>query len=336
MRVRRRTIGGTVPPTSERRAWVTLLTRPSYLAGVVLLAYSLRRHGSKIPLVVMVTQTVPPNCIDALEAEDQGSGLLVVKPVENLIPEQPVNPVAERFEDTWTKLRVFELVEYDTLVFLDADIMIMGEMDSIFDVKLPGRDWLGAVHACVCNIDQDPWAQPDWNPENCAYTGQQHPEALKHGAPITTQSRPTYHQMNSGVFIFHPSLERWNSLLAFLHTTPLLSTFTMPDQNFLDEHFRNRWMAIGWQWNAIKTHRYWHSNVWRDDQVRALHYIVDKPWQKRIGPDGVAGYLGRDGVTHRWWWDVYDEWEKDRMHSRRINAVKVVRQHIAPPSKEMA
>lgn len=322
-----------------KRAWVTLLTRPSYLAGVIILAYTLRRHGSQIPLIVLVTDTLPPECADVLKAEDHGSGLLVVKQVDHLIPSRQVNMVAERFVDTWTKLRAFELVEYDTVVFLDADIMIMGEMDSLFNVQLPAHDWLGAAHACVCNVDKDPWALPDWNRANCPHTAQRHPEALEHGAVITRESPSTYHLMNSGVFLFHPSRELWDRTRSFLDTTPLLATFIFPDQNFLDEFFRHRWIALGWQWNAIKTHRYWHPNLWCDDGlVRALHYIVDKPWQKRIGSDGVAGHLGRDGVTHAWWWDVYGEWERERTAGGSgpsgSNVVEVVRRHIAPPLDE--
>ncbi|KAI9784021.1 MAG: hypothetical protein M1816_001103 [Peltula sp. TS41687] len=315
----------------EKRAWATLVTRPSYIPGVVILAYTLRKHGSKVPLIILVTDGVSQDHIDLLRAEDVPSGFLIVQRVDHLIPRQPVSIVAERFADTWTKLRVFELVEYDKLIFLDADIMVKGEMDSMFDIALPARDWLGSTHACVCNIDHDPWAPPEWNPENCPYTSQKHPEALRHGAPITRQSRSTFHLMNSGVFMFHPSSELWQRVLDFLHTSPLMPTFTFPDQNFLDEFFRYQWIALGWQWNAIKTSYYWHRNVWRDEEVRALHYIVDKPWSKRIGPDGVAGYLGRDGDTHRWWWDVYSQWEDARIKSGKKLTVEKLGRFIASP-----
>jgi hypothetical protein len=39
-----------------------------------------------------------------------------------------------------------------------------------------------------------------------------------------------------------------------------------------------------------------------------LHYIVDKPWERSVSADGVAGHLGRDGVTHQLWWDKYNGW----------------------------
>ena len=87
--------------TFEKRGWVTLLTRPSYLAGVVILAYSLRKHESQIPLIVLVTDGVPQECIDILKAEGS-QVLMTVKRVEHLTPRQKVNIVAKRFADTWT------------------------------------------------------------------------------------------------------------------------------------------------------------------------------------------------------------------------------------------
>lgn len=56
----------------------------------------------------------------------------------------------------------------------------------------------------------------------------------------------------------------------------------------------------------------WHKNIWRDEEVRGLHYIVDKPWEKRVASDGIGGHLGRDGETHTWWWNVWHEWRSQR------------------------
>ena len=47
--------------------------------------------------------------------------------------------------------------------------------------------------------------------------------------------------------------------------------------------------------------RYIHPDMWRDEEVVCLHYIVDKPWAGRVGLDGVAGFKGKDGVTHTWY-----------------------------------
>jgi alpha-N-acetylglucosamine transferase len=241
------------------------------------------------------------------------------------------NSIASRFDDTLTKLRAFEplspsvLLELglekapEAICFLDADIMIRKNMDDVFDIPLPGNDWIAAHHACICNIDNDPWAPKEWKKENCAVTPLRHPEALEGIVPNTTaemervrldeEKQQTYRLLNSGVFVCRPTQELWERMEKFRVEDPRVKDFAFPDQNFLDVFFRDRWVSLGWQWNAVKTHRYWHSEVWRDEEIRALHYIVDKPWAKRIGKDGVAGYLGRDGTTHSWWWDEYGDWE---------------------------
>ena len=102
-------------------------------------------------------------------------------------------------------------------------------------------------------------------------------------------------------------------MLDYFNTTSKLATFQFPDQDFLADFFVDKWLSVGWQYNAIKTMRYWHENIWRDEEVRALHYIVDKPWQKRIASDGIAGHMGRDRVTHSLWWVLWNEWRSQRV-----------------------
>ncbi|CZT43137.1 related to galactinol synthase [Rhynchosporium secalis] len=298
---------------SHEKAWVTLLTRTSYIPGVVLLAHSLQKHMSKYPLLILYTPSLPNECLPALRREASLTNA-VLKPTEPLIPKEQRNLIAARFEDTWTKLRIFELFEYERLVFLDADMLVFRNMDELFDIALPGRDWIAANHCCVCNLDKDEWAPKDWVKENCAYTGLTHPSCLGNptGVPNDGQGLGTHTLLNSGLFICTPHEQLWKELLHFLETSPLVKNFMFPDQDFLAEFFRGRWQALGYQYNALKTMKYWHPEMWRDEEVRNLHYIVDKPWTKRVDSDGTAGYLGKDGETHRWWWDEFGRWEVER------------------------
>ncbi|KAM0804782.1 nucleotide-diphospho-sugar transferase [Usnea florida] len=295
-----------------KRAWVTLLTRPSYLPGVITLAYSLSLHATAYPLVVLVTPSLPQTCIRALELESSDNSLLIIHSIEPLMlpDDRKTTLIAARFEDTWTKLRAFELTSYDACVFLDADITIYKNMDDLFDDVLPGDDWIAANHACVCNLDQDSWAPENWKPENCPYTPLQHPAACERASPIPPGTAPphTYALLNGGVFLYHPSESLWKAMHHHFLTSPELSTFQFPDQDFLASFFCGRWRPLPWKYNALKTMRQWHTNIWRDEEVKGLHYIVDKPWEKRVASDGIAGHLGRDGETHTWWWNVWDEW----------------------------
>lgn len=214
-------------------------------------------------------------------------------------------------------------------------MLVLRNMDELFDHPLNGRDWIAANHACVCNLDRDSWAPVDWEEENCAYTG------LKPGSlpmpvpePNSAIGKRTHTLLNSGMFIFTPYEAQWNDMLKFLRFDRRVKEFLFPDQDFLAEFFRGRWQSIGWQYNALKTMRYWHENMWEDGQVKNLHYIVDKPWSQRVGSDGVAGYLGCDGVTHQWWWDVYARWESERSTTGEKEILDMLRKEVAKPEKD--
>ena len=321
---------------NHQRAWVTLLTRSSYLPGVITLAHSLSTHATLYPLIVLVTPSLPESSVRALELESVHNPLVVVHPVEPLLlpNNQKMTLIASRFEDTWTKLRAFELTAYQECVFLDADVTIYKNMDDIFDIHLPGDDWIAANHSCVCNLDHDSWAPESWERKNCAYTPLHHPTALAKGTPVPPSSIPpdTYALLNGGVFLYRPSETLWQAMYHHFQTSSELSTYQFPDQDFLASFFRHKWYSLSWKYNALKTMKQWHTNIWRDDEVCGLHYIVDKPWQSRVASDGIGGHLGRDGETHSWWWAVWDSWRKERDG----DLVEIVNSLVAQPLDEAA
>ncbi|KEF61316.1 uncharacterized protein A1O9_02881 [Exophiala aquamarina CBS 119918] len=299
----------------EKSCWVTLLTKPSYVPGAVILAHTLDLHASKYPLIIQYTASLGRDAIAALEEEANNYSRIQLQQVKLLLPrkdQENRGSVAERFKDTFTKLRAFQIytLGYTRAVFLDADMAVFRNPDEIFDIELPGRDWLAANHSCVCNLDHDSWAPADWQKGNCAYTPLNHPDDV--AAPITAASRPTYQLLNGGMFLFYPSEDLWNRMLLHFNTTETLKDYQFPDQDFLAEFYRDKWCPVSWKFNALKTMRYWHPRIWSNEKLVVLHYIVDKPWERQLGPQGVAGHLGRDGETHEWWWQIYHSWRLQR------------------------
>lgn len=318
-----------------KNAWVTLVTRPSYLPGAVLLAYSLQKYSSRYPLIILTTPSFPKNLLPALKQESNLTNSYHFA-ISSLMPSAhnlPDTLIAARFEDTWTKLRVFELHRYgcEKLVFLDADMLVRQNMDELFDMKPPANDWIMANHACVCNLDHDSWAPEDWKMSNCAYTGLKSQSLPTHVPKSGTPGKRTHTLLNSGLFIFTPHEKQWIEMQNFLAEDPRVKTYMFPDQDLLADFFKDRWQSLSWKYNALKTMRYWHTNLWKDEEVKNLHYIVDKPWNKRIGPDGVAGHLGRDGITHSWWWEEYEEWQNKRNEVGAFKILSTMRHVVAAP-----
>jgi inositol 3-alpha-galactosyltransferase len=130
----------------------------------------------------------------------------------------------------------------ERLVFLDADMLVRRNMDELFDLELPGKDWIAANHACVCNLDQDIWAPNDWKKANCAYTGLG-PESPPTPVPSLggTQGKRTQTLLNSGLFIFEPFQSQWEEMTKLLNENEEIKTYLFPDQDFLAESFRGSW-----------------------------------------------------------------------------------------------
>ena len=277
--------------------------------------------------MVLITPSLPGECLRALDIECKHNPLLSVHPVDLLLPSSPVSIADARFKETWTKLRAFELTNYDICVFLDADVIIRKNSDEIFDIDLPGSDWIAANHRCVCDLDHDTY----WNPEICAYTVLDHLFALEGGTPVPQDEIPphTYCLLKSGVFLYRPSPALWDAMLECFNTSKELSTFQFPDQDFLDRFFSHKWRPISWKYNAIKTMKEWHPNIWR---AEALHYIKDKSWERRVASDGLGGHLGRDGETHGWWWDIWEEWTQAREDDDEL--LTIMEKMVAKPLDE--
>ncbi|ESZ99343.1 glycosyltransferase family 8 protein [Sclerotinia borealis F-4128] len=345
----------TTPPNDylPKAAYATLITSPSYLPGALLLAHTLRLHGSQFPLILLYTG-LPAHYIPILEVEAKHSNIILQE--TTLLTISQSFGVAPRFAHTWTKLQVFSLYRdgWERICFLDADIMIMGSMDELLlnvVLSIPGVQGekgkrLAANHVCVCNLENDNWAPSTWTHQNCAYTSSPStalplrnvlrtnrlPEENVQSVPASGTGPPTHTLLNSGLFVFEPSVETWNDMWRFISSNrAALDTYQFPDQDFLTEWWRDRWISVGWKWNALKTWRYWHPEMWRDEDVRGLHYIVDKPWTARVPASGIAGYKGNDGVTHSWWWDAFAKWEKERQEGGEDEVLKLVRGLVAEP-----
>jgi len=144
---------------------------------------------------------------------------------------------------------------------------------------------------------------------NCAYANHTHPSALTEPTPVPsgppysgTQPR-THANLNAGLVLLHPSAHLFSQISNFLQTSPLIPTFHFADQDLLVEVFRNKWMPLAWQYNALKTGRYQHQDMWRDEEVCNIHYIMEKPWVEGRTKDG------KDAVWNGRWWDEFGDWK---------------------------
>jgi glycogenin glucosyltransferase len=113
-----------------RHAYVTTLCGgDGYLPGVEVLGRSLAETGTQIPRFAMVTADVSAAARATLRA--QGWNVGEIEPIES--PTAETTQLFPRFAMTFTKLRAFGLAQFDKLVLLDADTVVLRNVDDLFE-----------------------------------------------------------------------------------------------------------------------------------------------------------------------------------------------------------
>ena len=271
------------------RAWVTLLTRPGYLPGVRALNRSLQMVGTDHPLVVMVTDGVDAASRQVLA--DDGCAVREVAPIS---PDGGVldGYANARFGEVWTKLAAWGLVEHEKVVVLDADMLVVANMDELFEVDLVG-DALAACHACRCNPARIASYPASWTPAGCFYT-------YCRGVDHVEQPDVVDSYLNGGLLVLRPDADVLASMLGELGALEDLGRYPFAEQDYLNERYSGRWRPLPWVYNALKTLPAQHPEVWEGAAAKNVHFIIDKPWERRPDPASPCSSLERA------WWDVAD------------------------------
>src|SRR5437868_4205977 len=130
----------------ERKVWVVLVTERPYLKGLQGLARSLKRAQTAYPLIVLY----PDTSIDALTGQPKEKTSLTAEDLELIKQEgcelkavERINPTNRTkkylwnyFQELWTKLRAWDL-DYDRIGLLDADMLVMKNIDDLMSMELP-------------------------------------------------------------------------------------------------------------------------------------------------------------------------------------------------------
>jgi len=110
--------------------YLTLLGTENYLPGVLGLLRSLRRTGTTLPLVCLVVEGLPPACRERLEGERVEC--VTVPPIAH--PYAHRLSAEERYKSgNYTKLHIFNFTRARKVVYVDADMVVLENLDHLFD-----------------------------------------------------------------------------------------------------------------------------------------------------------------------------------------------------------
>ena len=270
-----------------RHAYATLVTNADYARGAAALIRSLRRTGTEADIVVLHTGGVSAPALaplQALRARLVRADLLPTSDAFNerhqrarLHADAPFTkgrkPAFHTPLDNFVKLRLWEMEEYERVVFLDADTIVLRSIDRLF-------------------------GYPEFSAAPNVYESLSDFHRLNSGVFVAKPSRATFDAM----------LARLDAPDAFWRRTDqtFLETF-FPDWHGLpvfDNMLQYVWFNLPglWDWASVRVVHYQYEKPWEDGHPKAerLRPLIDL-WKAFDGdlpipdPASLANPIGMMG-----------------------------------------
>eukprot|EP01012_Entosiphon_sulcatum_P003562 TRINITY_DN1117_c0_g1_i1.p1 TRINITY_DN1117_c0_g1~~TRINITY_DN1117_c0_g1_i1.p1 ORF type:complete len:320 (-),score=38.35 TRINITY_DN1117_c0_g1_i1:729-1688(-) len=137
-----------LPPreVAENAAWVTMTTDDRYVLGAAVLLQSIMSTKTQITnFDCLVTPRV--SSVGRNHLRNAGWNLIEVAPLKS----PQLREGFTRYADTYTKLQIWSLVQYQIIVYLDADVLILKNSDILFHSALSSVRHIAAADDC-CDL----------------------------------------------------------------------------------------------------------------------------------------------------------------------------------------
>lgn len=272
------TIASSLSSSHSPYAYVTLLApnpkldnktladeEDDYFIATRVLAYQLLHAphtatNSHIPFIVLVTPDVAESKVERLRKD--GATVKVVERIE----QEWMKPGVPRWRDMLSKLRLFELTQYEKVLFLDSDMFIAKRMDGIFTDETTKP-----------LLSKPELEKKDEAPVPASYTfaAQTYVDHRRHEYPM-----PPGDYFSGGVFLAQPSIELLNYYLSVAQIEDRFNSNAM-EQGLLNyAHRKDGPMP----WAEVK---YIYTTTWPSmkEYKAGAHSLHEKWWDQGIELD---------------------------------------------------
>lgn len=226
-------------------SFVSILTTDEYLDGVLVLKYSLESTKPRYPFVLLITPNVSEKTKEILMSHD--IDFITVQGIES--PRLVTEEHLKRWNYTYSKLNIFGLTQFDKLVYLDSDMLILQNIDELFDKP----------HMSAIKIrGKLPEFSSGWN------------------------------IFNSGLLVVEPSMDIFNDMISKIgqiekvespSDEDLLNAYYSDWLMQEDLHLDNGYNIFSYHWHRYKE-VYGYDFLSKNKPIKVIHYIgEDKPWR---------------------------------------------------------
>lgn len=229
------------------RAYITVLSSDEYLIGVLCLNQSLKDAKSKYPLVVLVNDKISEKAKKVLEENE----IETINAKSFVLPDWIVekNRTSHaNWSNTFDKLSIFELTEFDKLVFLDSDMFVRNNIDELFEKP-------------------DMSATVDRND--------------------TVLVKKNYQKITSGMLVLEPKLGMISEFLSIINDESIKNKYTsIGDQDIIQLYYSD-WgekqeLHLPVKYNMFfgDIEYYVNKEIYSLDDISIIHFITsNKPWK---------------------------------------------------------
>lgn len=221
-------------------SYITYLANDSYLIGTLALYNSLLQSKNKYPLTVMVGKKVTSNSKQQLKKLGIKTILIpTILPKNNNLLQNKRSGYSQ-WNNTFSKLYIFNLNQFDKIVFIDSDIFVKKNLDHLFDCPN-----LSAV-----------------------VSGKSYP------------GNHSWNKLNSGLMVIVPEKATFNKLIHTLNSFKKNDTLGDQDiiNNYFDNWNRNECLHLPESYNVIA--RFEPFFRYKNYPIYAIHFTgAKKPWQ---------------------------------------------------------
>lgn len=260
-------------------AYITLLTNNNYASGALVLGHSLRAAQTTKQLAILITAAVSHSIRDKLaEVYD---AVIEIGEIDSHSTKNLALLGRPELGVTLTKIHVFNQTQYSKVVFLDADTLVLRNIDDLFDF---------AANGSLDDKDRNTRfaASPDAGWPDC---------------------------FNSGVFVCRPSYEDYTGLIEMANQE---GTFDGGDQGLLNSYFSG-WSRghsdnrLPFVYNTTPSSVYSYAPAFQQyrERLAVVHFVGSfKPWQWLRFADGAVfprNTSSKDSIDLvQKWWNIYD------------------------------
>ena len=110
-------------------SYVSILTTDSYAFGALALWKSLMDTQPKHPFHLLITPNLSKETMELLETSKMK--LIKITPIKNPILDDP----SDRRYYNYSKLNMWSLTQFEKIVYLDADMIVLHNIDELFEKK---------------------------------------------------------------------------------------------------------------------------------------------------------------------------------------------------------